>query len=402
MAKAEVAVPIAEIAKLVQERKAGAMTNGSVWLENAGDTLAGVVKAAAGETVLLYAEHGIRGDEGACAPPPSAYDEYMKCETRCLHQYTSEGLSAEMVDDCDVLVIGLHDIGCRHYTYKATMCHVMEVAARAEKPLVVVDLPNPVRGDIVEGNYPALEFYEKISGGSIGYVWFGAPITYRHGMTMGELALMAKDHLKLEIDLQIIKMEGWRRDMWWEDTGWPYVPFDPSIYSPATTHSFLCSGLLQGTTVAWGIGTADPFSVAGAPWIKDDRLLKGLRERELAGVTWSRAHFTPRWHEGTFWGRFAGEPCNGVRLHITDRNAVCTSAVQLTLITELIRLYPDEFEILAATEQYPVGINWFDLRLEDQQWSRRLQAGEGVDSILAEWKAMSKKFEEIRQPYLLY
>ena len=401
MAKAKVAVPIAEVAKAVQGRKAGAVTNGSVWLENAGDTLAGVVKAAARETVLLYGEHGTRGDEGSCAPRPSTYDEYMGCEARSLHQYTSDPLGTDVVADCDVVVIGLHDTGCRHYSYKATTCHVMEVAARAGKPVVMVDLPNPVRGDVVEGNYPDTDFYEKISGGTIGYVWFGAPITYRHGMTMGELALMAKDHLKLDLDLQIIKLEGWRRDMWWEDTGWPYLPFDPSTYSPATTRSFLCTGLLQGTNLSWGIGTADPFSVVGAPWIKDDRLLKALRQRGLAGVTWSRAHFVPRWHEGT-WGRFAGEPCNGVKLHITDRNALCTSEVQLSLIVALLRLYPNEFDILETSEHYPEGTDWFDLRLEDQQWSRRLKAGEGVDSILAEWKAMSKKFEEIRQSYLLY
>src|SRR5512135_1414845 len=116
------------------------------------------------------------------------------------------------------------------------------------------------------------------------YCWFAAPVAYRHGMTMGELALMAKDHLKLKLDLRIVKMQGWRRSMWWDDTGWPYVPFDPSIYTTKTTLDFQCTGLLQGTTVSWGIGTADPFAVVGAPWIKDDRLLRALREKNLPGV----------------------------------------------------------------------------------------------------------------------
>ena len=192
-----------------------------------------------------------------------------------------------------------------------------------------------------------------------------------------------------------MKMKGWRRDMWWEDTGWPYIPLDPSIYSPHTTRAFLCTGLLQGTTISWGIGTADPFSTVGAPWITDDRLLKALRAHNLAGVTWTRAHFIPRWHEGELWSRFADQPCNGVRLHFTDPDQVRTAEVQLSIIAELCHLYPQEFDF--DMEQHR-----FDCRLEDQQWSRRFKAGEGADSILAEWKAMSKKFEETRQPYLLY
>ena len=397
-----VKVPIGDVIEAVRGRKVGVLSNAAVWLEDAGDDLIGVVRGAAREAILLYGEHGIRGDGGACRPESSALDPYTGCATRSLFNIPEGVLNPESIADLDMVAVGLHDIGCRHYTYKTTMCHVMQAMAEAGKPVVVVDLPNPVRGDIVEGNYADPAFCEKISNGAIRYVWFGAPITYRHGMTMGELALMAREYLKLDLDLRIIKMEGWRRDMWWEDTSWPYVAFDPSIYSPATTRTFLCTGLLQGTTVAWGIGTADPFAVVGAPWIKDDRLLHALRARKLAGVTWTRAHFMPRWHEGDFWGRFAGETCNGVRLHITDRNSVCTSEVQLSLIVELRHLYPDEFQILKTTEHYPDGVDWFDLRLEDQQWSQRVQAGEGVGSILAEWKAMSKTFEEIRQPYLLY
>jgi uncharacterized protein YbbC (DUF1343 family) len=251
-----------------------------------------------------------------------------------------------------------------------------------------------VRGDIVEGNLPDPEYYAKWDLRT-PYRWYAAPIAYRHGMTMGELALMARDHLKLDLDLCIIRMDGWRRDMWWDDTGWPYIPMDPSIYSVETTLAFLCTGLLQGTTVSWGIGTADPFRVVGAPWIMDDRLLHALRARNLTGVTWSRAHFVPRWHEGLLWGRFADERCNGVRLHFTDRNAVCTAEVQLSLIVDLCRLYPEAFDFDMENDR-------FNCRLEDQQWARRFKAGEGVDSILAEWRAMSKTFEAIRRPYLLY
>ena len=214
---------------------------------------------------------------------------------------------------------------------------------------------------------------------------------------MGELALMARDAMGLAVDLQGVKMEGWRRSMWWDDTGWPYVRMDPSIYNTETTLGFLCTGLFQGTTAAWGIGTADPFRVVGAPWVTDDRLLRALRERNLAGVTWTRAHFVPRWREprSRLWSMFADQPCNGARMHFTDRDAVCTAEVQLSLLVEFCRLYPEEFDFKMEGHE-------FDRRLEDPRWSRRLKAGEGVDSILAEWKAMSRNFEDIRKPYLLY
>jgi uncharacterized protein YbbC (DUF1343 family) len=126
--------------------------------------------------------------------------------------------------------------------------------------------------------------------------------------------------------------------------------------------------------------------------------LSALLQRHLAGVTWTRAFFVPRWPEpgagGVLWRRFYNTPCNGVRLHLTDRNAVCTAEVQLSLLVEMCRLYPGEFGFAEH--------DGFDCRLEDKQWKARLKTGEGVETILAEWKIMSKKFEEMRRPYLLY
>jgi len=128
--------------------------------------------------------------------------------------------------------------------------------------------------------------------------------------------------------------------------------------------------------------------------VRDDRLLDALRARNLPGVTWTRAHFVPRWREGALWGRFAGEPCNGVRLHFTDPEAVTTALVQLALISDLFRLYPDDFEFLA---QYN-----FSIRLEDEQWAPRWRAGESVEGVLAEWQSDARRFAARRQPYLLY
>ena len=392
-------MPIDDIIQAVRGRKVGVLTNGAFWLQEASDSLAGIVNESASETVFLYAEHGIRGDEGPSSPASVAFDEYTQCETRCLYD-SSQTHNADTISDLDLVVIGLHDIGTRHYSYKRTMCHLMEFASQVGKDVVVIDAPNPVRGDMVEGNLGDPAFFEDPElKKKMNYGYFAAPIPYRHGMTMGELALLARDHLKLDLDLRIIKMQGWNRNMWWSDTGWPYIPFDSSITTEDTALDFLCTGLFQGTTVSWGIGTPDPFRVIGAPWIKDDRLLHAMQQRDLTGVAWTRAFFTPRWSEsgdnGILWRRFCNEPCTGVRVHFTNRNVVSTAEVQLSLLVECLRLFPNEFDFMAEYQ----GL---DFRLEDKQWARRLKNGEQVETILAEWQDMSKQFQETRRPYLLY
>jgi uncharacterized protein YbbC (DUF1343 family) len=361
-----------------------------------------VIRQTCRKEVLLYAEHGYRGDgaPGMDTATSGKHSSYSDHESRCLYARNLKGRK-EILDDLDMVVLGLpSDVGVRHDSFKRTTCHLMELAAQCGKPAVLVDFPNPMRGDIVEGNLPDPTYAARsMSRWNMPYVWHPAPITLRHGLTNGELALMAKDCLSLNLDLQIIKMEGWRRDMWWDDTGLAYVLTDPSIYNLTVNLGHLCTGLFQGTTLAWGIGTAEPFCVLGAPWISDDRVLCAMREYKLPGVTWSRAFFIPRWNEpgdqGILWRKYAGEPCNGIRIHFTDRDAVRIAEVQITLLVEFLRLYPGQFDLVTENDQ-------FDKRLEDLQWSRRLKEGESAESILCEWKEMSARFEQMRKPYLLY
>lgn len=395
-----VTLPIHEITDAVRGARVGLLTNGTFWLEEAGDDMTGVVKRACRELVVLYGEHGPRGCEGGGHPDRQAFDPYLGCKVRNVSTI-SAAPDADAASDLDLLMVAMPDIGCRHYTYKRTMCHVMEDGARLGLPVVVVDFPNPVAGHLVEGSVDDPSYWDRQTTVKSS-LYFRAPLAYRHGMTMGELALYAKDYLGLDLDLRVIKLHGWRRDMYWQDTGWPYIPFDPSIYSPTTTISFLCTGLFQGTSVSWGIGTAEPFQVIGAPWIEDDRLLHAMREHALPGLTWTRAHFVPRWiGERGAWRRYAGELCNGVRLHVTDPHALRTARVQLTLLVEMLRLYPGKFYFMVGDDFTP-NRACMDRRTGHEQWGRRLSDGEGVDSILPEWQEASKEFERARMPYLLY
>ena len=404
----EVRIPIEKIEDVVRGRKVGVLTNGLVWLDEAGDDLAGVIRRTCRDEVLFFAEHGYRGDGAAGGEGASTalrqtragrHESYSDCEIRQLYQVNYKKDLKEAVEDLeiadlDMVVLGLPaDVGVRHDSFKRVTCHLMELAAECGKPAVLVDFPNPVRGDIVEGNLPDPSYSFRTLPKWGAYLWHAAPVTLRHGLTNGELALMARDYLRLNLDLQIIKMEGWRRDMWWDDTGLVHVPPDPSLYNLTVNLGHICTGLFQGTNLAWGIGTAEPFCVLGAPWISDDRVLHAMREHRLPGVTWSRAFFIPRWNEGPLWGKYLGEPCNGIRIHFTERDAVRIAEVQLTLLVEFIRLYPDQFDLSDEAAE---------IRLEDPQWARRLKEGEGVASILREWKEMSKKFEQVRKEFLLY
>lgn len=401
-----VTLPIDDIAHAVQGAKVGLLTNGCFWVEQVGDDLAGLLKRSSRELVVLYAEHGPLGCEVGGEPASKGIHPYLGCEVRRLAALAEEPHPA-ILGDLELVVIGMPDIGVRHYTYKGAASHAMKMAAQVGRPLVVVDFPNPIGGRVVEGNVPDPDYYPSLKRRGIKrWFWFDAPLTYRYGMTMGELCLMCKDHLGLDLDLRVIKLQGWQRGMYWQDTGWPFIPLDPTIYTPETTMAFSCTGLFQGTSVSWGIGTADPFRVIGAPWIEDDRLLQALRRHDLPGVTWTRAHFLPRWSgEKNVWGRYAYQVCNGVRLHFIDCSAVRTAEVQLTLMTEMFRLYPDQFKFVPydPTGSDPHEDHWpTDHRLEDEQWADRLAGGEGVETILSEWQEASRRFVEVREPYLLY
>lgn len=407
-----VTVPVDEIISAVAGRNVGIVSNATFWLPEAGNDLAGVIGEAARNVVLLYGEHGFRADGGAGVAPAATgiHESYARRESRDLYSLFTDGTEpgAGLLTDLDQVVVGLPDVGCRHYSYKTVMCVVMQSAAASGKPVVVVDFPNPVGGRVVEGNLPDpayIHHFQDVVRATRGweyrpgYVWCAAPMVYRHGMTMGELALWARDSLELDLDLTVIRLDGWRRDMWWDQTGRPWIPTDPSIHTPDTALDFLCTGLFQGTSVAWGIGTGEPFRVLGAPWIEDNRLLEAIRAKDLPGVEWSRAFFIPRWRDEAeggppTWGKYAGRECNGIRLHVTDRAAVQTAEVQLSLFEEFLRLYPEQFTFADEAR--------FDCRLEDLQWTRRLQQGEGVRTILPEWREMSRQYERMRSEYLLY
>ena len=234
-----------------------------------------------------------------------------------------------MLHDIDLLVFDIQDIGARFYTYVSTMSLAMEAAAENGKRFVVLDRPNPITGCHVEGNVlePALSSFVGLY-----------PIPVRHGMTAGELAKMFNEQGWLaggvKADLVVIPMEGWRRRMWYDQTGLRFIRPSPNMPDLRTAEVYPGLCLLEGTNVSEGRGTRMPFRQFGAPWIDSKHLADRLNKLNLPGMHFETASFTPA------SSKYQGQTCNGVRIIITDRDQLEPYYSGIRIISEICRMYP--------------------------------------------------------------
>jgi uncharacterized protein YbbC (DUF1343 family) len=276
---------------------------------------------------LFSPEHGIKGG-GAAA------DQVKHSETKegitiySLHGETRRP-TADMLKGIDLLVYDIQEIGSRSYTYISTLFYAMEEAAKHKIPIVVLDRPNPMGGNIVDG--PMLK--EKWRS-FLGYV----NIPYCHGMTVGELAHYFNEEYKVGCTLHVIPMKGWKRTMIFQDTGLPWIPTSPYIPEPDTPFYYATTGIIGSLGVVnIGIGYTLPFKVIGAPWIDADHFSKTLNAQELPGVKFLPFHYTP------YYGKFKGKACEGIQIMITDHNLYQPLTVQYMLMGLLKSLYPTMF-----------------------------------------------------------
>jgi uncharacterized protein YbbC (DUF1343 family) len=236
----------------------------------------------------------------------------------------------DMVKSLDVMIFDIQDVGTRIYTYIATMAYAMEACAQNNIEFIVLDRPNPINGIGLEG--PILEYP--------GYSSFVGlyPIPVRHGMTVGELAKLFNDKfLNKKAQLTVIPMEGWQRQMWYDETSLPWVIPSPNMPSIETATVYPGQVFLEGTNVSEGRGTTKPFEFFGAPWIDGFELAKRLNNLHLPGIAFREVWFTP------FFSKYKGELCGGAQIHITDRNSYRPFESSLYIIKTIMDLYPDEF-----------------------------------------------------------
>lgn len=293
----------------------------------------------------------------------------------------------EMMHEVDAVVFDIQDVGSRYYTFIYTLSYVMEACFEHQKEVVVLDRPNPINGNDLEG--PILEDgYESFVG--------RYPIPIRHGMTVGELALYFHHEFHINCRMEVIQMEGWSREDFFEQTGLPWVMPSPNMptVDAAIVYPGMC--LFEATNVSEGRGTTRPFEIFGAPWIDPDEFCSAMREFVLPGV-----HFRPLYFQPTF-NKFHKQVCGGAQMHVTNRKLFQPVKTALCLLFVLMRDYPNEFRwkdppYEFVTDRLPIDILW------GNSWIRQdLEKSLPPDEIEGKWQPGLSAFEKRREKYLLY
>jgi uncharacterized protein YbbC (DUF1343 family)/CubicO group peptidase (beta-lactamase class C family) len=326
------------------------------------------------ELIALFSpEHGIRGIRDDRVP--SARD---KKTGRVIYSLYGKRLrpTPEMLAGIDTIVVDLQDIGTRFYTYMTTMAYMLEAAAKHKVKVMVLDRPNPINGIQIEG--PTLD--QKFIGFT-GYF----PMPIRHGLTLGELALLFNAENDIAVELTVVKMKGWRRRYWFDETGLPWVNPSPNMQSLIEATLYPGIGAIEGTRISVGRGTGTPFEQIGSPWIDGVQLAASLNARGLAGVRFYPVSFTPQ------SSKFAGQKCQGAFILVTDRQALRPVRLGLEVASILHRLYPDDYRL--GEEENLLG---------SESALIQILAGEDPAGIVKTWQADEKHWRQLRRRYLLY
>ncbi len=293
-----------------------------------------------------------------------------------------------MLEELDVLVIDLQDIGSRYYTFIWTMDLCMEMCNEMGKSLIVLDRPNPINGVDMEG--PVLDIeYNSFVGLK--------PLPIRHGMTIGEIGLYLKKSYYATLDYYVIKMKGWKRRMWFDNTGLPWVMPSPNMpmLDTAIVYPGMC--LLEGTILSEGRGTTRPFEIFGAPFINPDALLKRLKDFKLRGVV-----FRPLWFEPTFQ-KYAGRLCGGAQIHVTDRVRFKPFKTAVAILKAVRDLHPEYNLWKEPPYEYEAIKMPIDILFGTDKFRKDIDRGESLQTMEDWWTQQSIYFKNnIREQYLLY
>jgi uncharacterized protein YbbC (DUF1343 family) len=338
---------------------------------------------------LFGPEHGLLGEAQDLIGVHSGTEADSGLRIHSLYgdSFASLTPAEEQLRDLDALVIDLQDVGSRYYTFQATMLLCMEAAGRAGLRVVVLDRPNPLGGDAVEG--PLLrQGHESFVGIH--------PMVTRHGMTIGELAQLYRAERNLNVELVVVPCDGWPRDCDFERTGLPWVLPSPNMPTLDTAFVYPGQCLLEGTNLSEGRGTTRPFELCGAPWINARKLCQRLQDEAWPGVL-----FRPAWFQPTFH-KFAGQTCAGVQLHVTDRQAFQPVRTGLALLAALREQSTQGFAWRQKPYEFVSDRLAIDLLFGSDRERRALEAGMPVADICRSWEAEEEAFRQRRRPYLIY
>jgi len=386
--------------KLVEEMKVGLITNYTAVNSELIHLKDLLVSRKVNLVTIFAPEHGFWGSAQAGEYIKDEFDEETGVPIISLYrpagkvkgpEYVIDSILApkaripmtESLKEVEALIFDIQDIGTRVYTYIWTMALSMEASSKLDILFIVLDRPNPINGVDVEGYV--------LENGFRSFVGM-LPIAMRHGMTVGELALLFNERHGINADLKVIRMEGWERSMWFDETGLPWVMPSPNMPTLNTALAYPGMVLLEGTNISEGRGTTRPFEIAGAPWINGRKLVDSLRKYKLPGVLFRETRFAP-----TF-SKYAGIKCSGIQLHVKERKSFKPFLTALCLLSEVIRQNPEKIEWI----ERPGGGYYFDRLVGNDKVRKALEEGIDPLDLYAESEISSKGFQMEREDYLLY
>ena len=340
---------------------------------------------------LFSPEHGLRGTEDR-QNIASGIDQKSGLPVYSLYGQQTMAPPDSLLRGLGALVFDLQDIGTRTWTYVGAMVYSMRAAARVHKPFILLDRPNPITGYIIEG--PVLDASlanpEDPAPGRPGQAFALWPIPLRHGMTMGELALYFNDVLKIHADLHVVPAQGWRRDVWFDLTGLPWVKPSPNM--PDIHSAILYPGLVafEATNLSVGRGTPEAFQRVGAPWLNAAATLALLKDREIPGVRFFNESFTP---VNASDGKYSGQMIPGIKIVVVNRSALQSARVGASLLWAINK---------TAGTRLTIQNRDFDMRFGSTLVREALLRGDDPDVLIdREYKA-AYAFREVTRQYLIY
>lgn len=356
-------------------------------LRHAIDLLAG--RSDLKLTALFGPEHGVRGDAQDMISVDPGRDARTGLPVHSLYGATEDTLSPtpEMLEDLDILVYDVQDVGSRYYTFVWTMVLAMRACAKAGKAFCVLDRPNPIGGVHIEG--------AAISPGFESFVGL-VSCSNRHGMTAGEIARWRHAVENLDLELAVISMRGYERELRFEHTGLPWVMPSPNMPTLDTALVYPGMCLVEGTELSEGRGTTRPFELAGAPHIDGERLARDLAAMELPGVAFRPVVFTPQFQ------KHAKQACGGVQLHVTNPETFRPYRTGVAFLKACHDQAPEQFRWRERAYEFVDKIPAIDLLAGTDALRKGIEAGASLDELAARWPRDEGAFAEEREQYLLY
>jgi uncharacterized protein YbbC (DUF1343 family) len=339
-------------------------------------------------SALFGPQHGIRGEtqdnmiewEGFIDPHTglpvfSLYGHFRKPE-------------AHMLNNIDVFIIDVQDVGARYYTFIWTMELCMQACLEMNKSFVVLDRPNPIGGDLIEGPVLEMDFSSFVGQ---------RPLPVRHGMTIGEIANYFRGEFYPSLDFHLIPMYSWKRKMWFDNSGLPWIMPSPNM--PALDTAIVYPGmcLLEGTNISEGRGTTKPFEISGAPFIDPDSLVDLLNQYKLPGAV-----FRPMYFQPTFQ-KHAGKLCGGAQIHVIHREKFKPFKTGVAILKAIHDLYPDKFNWKQPPYEYETEMMPIDILAGTDKLRRDIERGEDLDRMEDWWLQQSAQFDKMfRKKHLIY